>query len=333
MANAQPRSLKQGDEMQSLSKPKYSKTGQNFDQFEILDSAVEINGDSLDKTEFINVNPENNCDEALSAYLKDMGRYALLNKEEEQLLGKQAQQGSELAKRRLAQANLRLVVSIAKRFVGRGLSLGDLIQEGNVGLLKAVEKFDPERGFRFSTYATWWIRQGCSRAVQDKGHTIRIPVHMTETVQKIHQAAHQFFIREGRRAGSNELAKELGLTEGKIKSILQSTQEPISLDATTSEDGDALIDQLADLDHLATEEEATIKLCKQDVESLVAKLSANEADVIRLRYGLDTGVPLTAVKVATVMGMSDDRVRQLENRALLKLRNMDSTGSLRDYLK
>jgi RNA polymerase primary sigma factor len=147
VANAQPRSLKQGDEMQSLSKPKYSKTGQNFDQFEILDSAVEINGDSLDKTEFINVNPENNCDEALSAYLKDMGRYALLNKEEEQLLGKQAQQGSELAKRRLAQANLRLVVSIAKRFVGRGLSLGDLIQEGNVGLLKAVDKVRPRARF------------------------------------------------------------------------------------------------------------------------------------------------------------------------------------------
>ncbi len=314
--------------MQSITKTKNSKARQNFDQFQILDS-----DDALEKTEFINTAPDNNCDEALSAYLRDMGRYPLLNKEEEQLLGKQAQQGSELAKRRLAQANLRLVVSIAKRFVGRGLSLGDLIQEGNLGLLKAVDKFDPERGFRFSTYATWWIRQGCSRAVQDKGHTIRIPVHMSETVQKIHQAAHQFFVREGRRAGSNELAKELGLSEGKIKSILQSIQEPVSLDATTSEEGDPLIDQLADLDHLATEEEAIIKLCKKDVESLVAKLSANEANVIRLRYGLDSGVPLTAAKAATVLGFSDDRVRQLENRALLKLRNMDSKGSLRDYLK
>lgn len=314
--------------MQSLTKAKYSKTRQHFDQFQILDS-----DEALEKTEFINTAIDNNCDEALSAYLKSMGRYPLLNKDEEQLLGKQAQQGSELAKRRLAQANLRLVVSIAKRFVGRGLSLGDLIQEGNLGLLKAVDKFDPERGFRFSTYATWWIRQGCSRAVQDKGHTIRIPVHMTETVQKIHQAAHQFFVREGRRAGSSELANELGLSEDKIKSLLQSIQEPISLDATTSEEGDPLIDQLADLEHLATEEEAIIKLCKQDVESLVAKLSANEANVIRLRYGLDTGVPLTAAKVATVLGFSDDRVRQLENRALLKLRNMDSTGSLRDYLK
>ncbi len=314
--------------MQSLTNAKHSKTRQHFDQFQILDS-----DEALEKTEFVNTAIDNNCDEALSAYLKDMGRYPLLNKDEEQLLGKQAQQGSELAKRRLAQANLRLVVSIAKRFVGRGLSLGDLIQEGNLGLLKAVDKFDPERGFRFSTYATWWIRQGCSRAVQDKGHTIRIPVHMTETVQKIHQAAHQFFVREGRRAGSSELAKELGLSEGKIKSLLQSIQEPISLDATTSEEGDPLVDQLADLEHPATEEEAIIKLCKQDVESLVAKLSANEANVIRLRYGLDTGVPLTAAKVATVLGFSDDRVRQLENRALLKLRNMDSTGSLRDYLK
>ncbi|CAN5196122.1 hypothetical protein BH11CYA1_BH11CYA1_27560 [soil metagenome] len=160
--------------MQSLSKPKRSKNGQAFDHFQILEA-----DESLEKSDFINISPENNYDEALSAYLKDMGRYPLLDKDEEKLLSQQAKQGSELAKRRLAQANLRLVVSIAKRFLGRGLPLGDLIQEGNLGLLKAVEKFDPERGFRFSTYATWWIRQGCSRAVQDKGHTIRIPVHMS----------------------------------------------------------------------------------------------------------------------------------------------------------
>lgn len=327
VANAQPHFLTKGDEMQSLTN-KHSKTGQAFDHFKILDSDL-----SLEKSEFINVAPDNNSDEALSAYLKDMGRYPLLSKDEEQLLGSQAQQGSELAKRRLTQGNLRLVVSIAKRFLGRGLSLGDLIQEGNLGLLKAVDKFDPTRGFRFSTYATWWIRQGCSRAVQDKGHTIRIPVHMSETVQKMHQAAREFVLREGRQASSSELAKELGMTEGKIKSLLQSIQEPISLDATTSEEGDPLLDQLADFDHLATEEEATIKLCKQDVGNLVARLGTIEAQVIRLRFGLDTGVPLPAVKVAKVLALSDDRVRQLEARALLKLRNMDSTGSLRDYLK
>jgi len=294
---------------------------------------IENEGEVAEKSEFINITPEGQCDEALAAYLKDMGRYPLLNKEEEIALATQARTGDELAKRRLAQANLRLVVSIAKRFIGRGLPLGDLIQEGNLGLLRAVEKFEPSKGFRFSTYATWWIRQSCSRAIQDKGHTIRIPVHMSETVQKINAAARNFFLREGRRATSSELAEEVGLGEGKLNSLLLSIQEPVSLDATTSEDGDPLINQLADQDHLATEDDATIKLCRQDVQNLVRRLSPNESDVIRLRYGLDNGVSLTAVKTAKILNISDDRVRQLEGRAILKLRNMDESGSLRDYLK
>jgi len=298
-----------------------------------IDDHVEKGEDFADKAEFINITPENQCDEALSAYLKDMGRYPLLTKDQEIALAVQVRNGSDLAKRRLAQANLRLVVSIAKRFIGRGLPLGDLIQEGNLGLLRAVEKFDPDKGFRFSTYATWWIRQSCSRAIQDKGHAIRIPVHMSETVQKINQAARNFFLREGRRASSSELALEAGLGEGKLNELLISIQEPVSLDASTSEEGDPLIDQLADQAHLATEDDATIKLCKQDVENLVRRLGHTEADVIRLRYGLDSGAPMTAVKVAKILNISDDRVRQLEGRAILKLRNMDESGSLRDYLK
>jgi RNA polymerase primary sigma factor len=302
---------------------------QGFD----LDRIEDFDSEQNQKPEFININAENNCDEALSAYLKDMGRYPLLSKEEESELAYQARAGSELANRRLAQANLRLVVSIAKRFMGRGLPLGDLIQEGNLGLLRAVEKFDPTKGFRFSTYATWWIRQACSRAIQDKGHAIRIPVHMGETVQKINQAARLFFDREGRPATSAELAQEAGLKVEKLNSLMLSIQEPVSLDGTTGDDGDTLINQIADQEHLPTEEDATIKLCKQDVLNLVQRLGHAEANVVRLKYGLDSGVPMNSVKVAKVLGITDDRVRQLESRALLKLRNMDGSGSLRDYLK
>lgn len=320
--------------MQALkSKVGRFKKNQGFDLDRIDDLDAGFDQDGGKGKAFINLSAENNNDEALSAYLKDMGRYALLTKEEESELAYQARGGSELASRRLAQANLRLVVSIAKKFMGRGLPLGDLIQEGNLGLLRAVEKFDPTKGFRFSTYATWWIRQACSRAIQDKGHAIRIPVHMGETVQKINHAARLFFDREGRPATTAELAEEAGLKLEKLNSLMLSIQEPVSLDGTTGDDGDSLVNQIADQDRLTTEDDATIKLCKQDVSNLVKRLGAKEADVVRLKYGLDSGVPMNSVKVAKVLGITDDRVRQLESRALMKLRNMDGSGSLRDYLK
>jgi RNA polymerase primary sigma factor len=283
----------------------------------------------------ITVAPESASDEALSQYLKEIGRHKLLTADQERKLARQARDPHHpqclAARKELAQCNLRLVVNIAKRFVDRGLPLSDLIQEGNLGLLRAIEKYDPEKGFRFSTYATWWIRQGVSRALQDKGHAIRIPVHMSEAVQKINKATAIFVAREGRRPSPHELAGEAGLPLAKLNSLLLSMQAPVSLDATTG-DEDTLLDQLSD-ESTPPEQEAAVNLCKGDVEKLLARLSEKEAAVIKFRYGVgeDLKAPLKMLEIASKLSLSEERVRQLEHRAMVKLRKISDQG-LKDYL-
>jgi len=298
---------------------------ESFDELFIFDDEPEVAGQYIF--------PQEAADDTLANYLKSLGKYKLLTAAEEKELAQKARSGCELSKRKLIQSNLRLVVSIAKRYVNRGLPMLDLIQEGNLGLMRAVEKFDPDKGFRFSTYATWWIRQAVSRGLAEKGRAIRIPVHMGENVQKIGRVARQFFLREGRKPSAAELAQETGLAQAKINQLMLSIQEPVSLDVNSNSDDDnSLMDQLAD-DHPSTDETATVSLCRQDIASMLQRLIPREAELIRLRYGLDTGNPISLAQAARVLGLGEERARHMESRALTKLRNNDKTNSLRDYLK
>lgn len=274
-------------------------------------------------------------EDPLSIYLKSLSKYPLLTAEEERTLSRQAKQGSELARKRMVQSNLRLVVNIAKRFNNKGMPLHDLIQEGNVGLIKAVDKFDGEKGFRFSTYATWWVRQSIQRALQDKGHLIRVPVHMSETAAKVARATKDYLVKEGRRPSTEELAKILSIEPEKLTRVMVSLNEPLSLDTTAGSNGDDDFDlgsQLADEKNLSPEEKTSINLCKQDVSTLLNKLSTRERDVISMRYGLNRDHPLTAGEVGRLLDLTEERVRQIEHKTMKKLRNLEIGSSMRDYL-
>ncbi|SFH12216.1 RNA polymerase primary sigma factor [Desulfotomaculum arcticum] len=272
-------------------------------------------------------------DDPVRMYLKEIGRVPLLTPEEEVNLAKRMEQGDEEAKRRLAEANLRLVVSIAKRYVGRGMLFLDLIQEGNLGLIKAVEKFDYRKGYKFSTYATWWIRQAITRAIADQARTIRIPVHMVETINKLIRVSRQLLQELGRDPAPEEIAKEMGISEDKVREIMKIAQEPVSLETPIGEEEDShLGDFIEDHDARAPAEEASFTLLREQLDEVLETLTDREQKVLRLRFGLDDGRARTLEEVGQKFGVTRERIRQIEAKTLRKLRHPSRSKKLKDYL-
>ncbi|MGI6082197.1 MAG: RNA polymerase sigma factor RpoD [Limnochordia bacterium] len=273
-------------------------------------------------------------DDHVRMYLKEIGRVPLLTAEEEVALAKRIEQGDEEAKRALAEANLRLVVSIAKRYVGRGMLLLDLIQEGNLGLIKAVEKFDYRKGYKFSTYATWWIRQAITRAIADQARTIRIPVHMVETINKLIRVSRQLLQELGREPTPEEIANEMELPVERVREITKIAQEPVSLETPIGEEEDShLGDFIEDQDALAPAEAASFLMLKEQLEEVLDSLTPREERVLRLRFGLDDGRTRTLEEVGQVFGVTRERIRQIEAKALRKLRHPSRSKKLKDFLE
>lgn len=266
-------------------------------------------------------------------YLKEIGRVPLLTADEEKALAERIEQGDQEAKQRLAEANLRLVVSIAKRYVGRGMHFLDLIQEGNMGLMKAVEKFDHKKGFKFSTYATWWIRQAITRAIADQARTIRIPVHMVETINKLIRIQRQLLQDLGREPLPEEIGAEMEMTPEKVREILKIAQEPVSLETPIGEEDDShLGDFIEDFEATSPADHAAYELLKEQLEQVLDKLTDREENVLRLRFGLDDGRTRTLEEVGKVFGVTRERIRQIEAKALRKLRLPSNSKQLRDFL-
>lgn len=267
-------------------------------------------------------------------YLKEIGRVPLLSADDEVELAQRIENGDEEAKRRLAEANLRLVVSIAKRYVGRGMLFLDLIQEGNMGLIKAVEKFDHQKGFKFSTYATWWIRQAITRAIADQARTIRIPVHMVETINKLIRVSRQLLQELGREPTPEEIAAEMELSTEKVREIMKIAQEPVSLETPIGEEDDShLGDFIEDQEALAPADAAAYELLKEQLEDVLDTLTEREENVLRLRFGLDDGRTRTLEEVGKVFGVTRERIRQIEAKALRKLRHPSRSKRLKDFLE
>jgi RNA polymerase primary sigma factor len=273
-------------------------------------------------------------DDPVRMYLKEIGRVPLLTAEQEIEYAKRIEEGDEEAKRRLAEANLRLVVSIAKRYVGRGMQLLDLIQEGNLGLIKAVEKFDYRKGFKFSTYATWWIRQAITRAIADQARTIRIPVHMVETINKLTRVSRQLLQELGRAPQPEEIAAEMDLPVERVREIMKIAQEPVSLETPIGEEEDShLGDFIEDQDALAPAEAASFAMLREQLSSVLESLTPREQQVLRLRFGLDDGRTRTLEEVGQVFGVTRERIRQIEAKALRKLRHPSRSKKLKDFLE
>ncbi len=272
-------------------------------------------------------------DDPVRMYLKEIGRVDLLTSEEEVELAKRMEQGDEEAKRRMAEANLRLVVSIAKRYVGRGMLFLDLIQEGNLGLIKAVEKFDYRKGYKFSTYATWWIRQAITRSIADQARTIRIPVHMVETINKLIRISRQLLQEYGREPTPEEIAEEMEISVDKVREILKIAQEPVSLETPIGEEEDShLGDFIEDHEAKAPAEEASYILLREQLDSVLETLTEREQAVLRLRFGLNDGRTRTLEEVGQTFGVTRERIRQIEAKALRKLRHPSRSKKLKDYL-
>ncbi|MCO7126322.1 RNA polymerase sigma factor RpoD [Sporolactobacillus shoreicorticis] len=281
----------------------------------------------------LSVPPGVKINDPVRMYLKEIGRVDLLSADEEITLAKRINDGDESAKRRLAEANLRLVVSIAKRYVGRGMLFLDLIQEGNMGLMKAVEKFDYTKGFKFSTYATWWIRQAITRAIADQARTIRIPVHMVETINKLIRVQRQQLQDLGREPTPEEIGKEMELSPDKVREILKIAQEPVSLETPIGEEDDShLGDFIEDQDAKAPSDAAAYELLKEQLEDVLDTLTDREENVLRLRFGLDDGRTRTLEEVGKVFGVTRERIRQIEAKALRKLRHPSRSKQLKDFL-
>ncbi|CAH0347031.1 RNA polymerase sigma factor RpoD [Bacillus sp. CECT 9360] len=282
----------------------------------------------------LSVPPGVKINDPVRMYLKEIGRVDLLSAEDEISLATRIEVGDEEAKRRLAEANLRLVVSIAKRYVGRGMLFLDLIQEGNMGLIKAVEKFDHRKGFKFSTYATWWIRQAITRAIADQARTIRIPVHMVETINKLIRVQRQLLQDLGREPSPEEIAEDMDLTPDKVREILKIAQEPVSLETPIGEEDDShLGDFIEDQDATSPSEHAAYELLKEQLEDVLDTLTDREENVLRLRFGLDDGRTRTLEEVGKVFGVTRERIRQIEAKALRKLRHPSRSKRLKDFLE
>jgi len=276
-------------------------------------------------------------EDSVRMYLREIGQYPLLSAEDEVRLAKRIERGDKSAKRQLAEANLRLVVSIAKKYIGRGLSLLDLIQEGNLGLQRAVEKFDYHKGFKFSTYATWWIRQAITRAIADQARTIRIPVHMVETINRYMRAQRELLQELGREPTNDELAKKLGIDMDKLEHIMRISQETVSLESPVGEEGDSSLGEfIEDKQTMSPEEQAIYQLMKGHVEESLAILTPREQKILRMRFGLDeaggAGRTHTLEEVGKEFGVTRERIRQIEAKALQKLKKHEEAARLKDYL-
>lgn len=297
---------------------------------EVKDSKVElVKDDSLDK---LISDTSIASDDPVKVYLKDIGKVQLLTGDDEIILAQKMAAGDEDAKAKLSEANLRLVVSIAKRYVGRGMLFLDLIQEGNLGLMKAVEKFDYTKGFRFSTYATWWIRQAITRAIADQARTIRIPVHMVETINKLTRTTRLLVQEYGRDPTPAEIGKEMGITEEKVREIQKIAQDPVSLETPIGEEEDSHLGDFLEDEHAASpQEQATSSMLREELLTVLDTLTPREQAVIRLRYGIDGSHPRTLEEVGKRFGVTRERIRQIEAKALRKLRNPARSKRLKSY--
>ena len=305
---------------------------------EIISENFEDEDDSDDDGEEISIEdvalPKNaSINDPVRMYLKEIGKISLLSLDEELALSKRVEEGDEEAKRLLAESNLRLVVSIAKRYVGRNLSFLDLIQEGNIGLMKAVDKFDASKGYTFSTYATWWIRQAITRAIADQAKTIRVPVHMVETINKLKRIQRQMTLELNREPTEAELAKKMNTTEEKVREIFKISQDPLSLETPIGEEDDShLGDFLKDESSMSPEEYAINEVLKDEIEEVLCTLTPREEEVLKLRFGLKGGTCHTLEEVGNMFGVTRERIRQIEAKALRKLRHPSRSRKLKDYL-
>ena len=297
------------------------------------DDELDTDEDTLDSNQYL----DDVSDDSVRLYLREIGKIPLLNAEEELALAQKVVKGDKKAKDKMAEANMRLVVSIAKRYSGRGLDFLDLIQEGNTGLLRAVEKFDPDKGFKFSTYATWWIRQAITRAIADQARTIRIPVHMVETINKLLRTQRRMTQELNREPSIEELAKELEMEPEKVEYVIKIKQDIQSLDAGVGRDGedeDSTLGEFIEDEESATpEESAANQLLKEQVQSVLSTLSDREQKIVKMRFGLDGGKSHTLEEVGQEFAVTRERIRQIEAKALAKLRKHKDAKKLHEYLK